>query len=208
MILYQPPAQHPRTPVKVVLLSGLSDPATCALTRPQRDFLAALSVPEEWKLYWNFPYLPSPEWRGVPLWLASLRNARLFLTLSRRPCRAAVRRHWLALVESTERLVVVTLSCGLEIVRQCLGPTPAPRPLDVVALGPVAWTTPPVSCTLIQGTRDYLSKLFFRKATIVVPAVGHMDYLHSPQVLQEVNEALWISTSRWSAPACTCRDDN
>jgi hypothetical protein len=60
MIVFRRPARHAFTAVKVVLLSGLSDPASCDLSRSQTRFLAALRVPEAWKVYANFPYVACP----------------------------------------------------------------------------------------------------------------------------------------------------
>jgi hypothetical protein len=206
LIVSQPPMRHPFTPVKVALLSGLSDPETCALSRVQTDFLAALQVPESWKVYRNFPYAPCPAGarREPPLWLASLRNLRQFLQAGRRPYRDAARRHWEALAESAGELVIVTLSCGLEILNHCLPPR-GRNGLHVFALGPVAREPPRAACTLLQGARDYLSKLFFRTADVVLPGVGHMDYLGNPEVFQRINEYLCSSISRSSGPACPCR---
>lgn len=203
MILHLPPVEHPVTPVKVVLLSGLSDPATCALSYIQTQFLASLDVPEAWKVYRNFPYVACTLPRGdPPLWRASLRNLRQFLHAGRPPYRDAARQHWQALAASTDRLVVITLSCGLEIVNHCIEPTAAGPALEILALGPVAWKAPPVSCTLVQGERDYLSKLFFRNCPVTLEGLGHMDYLRHPQVRQ-LAQALCGSTSNSSAPAST-----
>jgi hypothetical protein len=201
MILSEPPARHPFTPLKVVLLSGLSDPSTCALSAAQTRFLASLAAPEESKIYWNFPYLPSPgARRDPPLWLASLRNLRQFLQASR----PAYRAHWHALAASAESLVVITGSCGLEIFNHCLE---AGDPVGhLFALGPVARARPAVPHTLVQGTRDPFSRVFFRKCDVELPGVGHMTYLGDSRVQRLVNDYLCSSTFPSAAPASISRD--
>jgi hypothetical protein len=191
MLVHQQEFQHPFTPAKVVLLSGLSDPTTCALTPVQQQFLSALHVPEAWKVYWNFPYVPCPGEPGqTPLWRASWQNFRQFVLASRRSYRTAARRHWQALVRSTEELFVITLSCGLEILNNSLSAHwPIPR-VHVFALGPVAWRKPRVGHTLIQGASDAISKLFFRKVDVLLPGVGHMNYFQHESVFRLIDEAL------------------
>jgi len=196
MILCKEPTRHAFTTGKVVLLSGLSDPATCALSAVQRQFLAALRVPETWKVYWNFPYVPCPESRPLPppLWRASWHNLRQFVLASRQAYRRAARRHWEALRSSTEDLVVIALSCGLEIVNACLSDVGGCPRVRLVALGPVAWRIPRIPHVLIQGERDYISKVFFRKVDMVLPGVGHLAYFQHPRVLHFVNEYLCGNT--------------
>lgn len=189
-MIHLPPARHPFNPVKVLLVSGLSDPTTCALTDPQRRFLAAVGVPEEWKVYWNFPYLPSDRRRQTPpLWLASVRNGRQFLAASTAGYRAAATRHWRAAADSAARLLVVTNSCGLEIVNRCCEPDDAGR-VSVLALGPVASGPPRLPTTLVQGTADYVSRLFVRRPHVRLPGLGHMEYVQHPRVLQLANEGV------------------
>ncbi len=191
MMVFRSPRSHPVTPIKVVLLSGLSDPATCALSPTQAQFLGALEVPETCKVYWNFPYIPCPDRprREPPLWLASLRNARQFLLASRRAYRGAARCHWQALTASAEEVVVITLSCGLEILNNCLDTGPVPR-IRSFALGPVAWQRPRVPCTLVQGDCDFVSRSFFKDGDVIVPGVGHMGYLRDHRVLSLINDCL------------------
>ncbi len=188
MIISQPPLIHPMTPAKVVLLSGLSDPANCGLSEIQRHFLGSLQIPESWKVYWNFPYVPGPHrWRPPPLWLASMRNLRQFVLASCPGYRDAARRHWRALADSAGRLLVITLSCGLEIINHCLGPADASRSLHILALGPVAWRTPAVAHTLVQGSQDFVSRLFFRKSQVRVDGIGHLNYLQHERIWNLAN---------------------
>lgn len=206
MILSEPPARHPFTTMKVVLLSGLADPATCALSPIQRRFLDAIDAPAEWKVYWNFPYVPSARPRvPPPLLLASIRNYAQFLRASKPAYRDRARVHWRALVESTESLVVITGSCGLEILNHCVDDGDADRITHVFALGPVARARPQAPHTIVQGTRDPITKLYFRRGDVALPGVGHMNYLEDSRALELVNTFLCNSTSRFSAPASISR---
>lgn len=169
-------------------MSGLSDPTTCALSAIQRRFMAAVEAPEGWKVYWNFPYVPCDrERRDPPLWLASVRNGWQYLLASTPEYRAAARRHWRALADSAEHLVVVTLSCGLEILNHVLGPEDEGRSLAVIALGPVGSGRLRVPATLVQGTADYVSRLFFRRRDVSLPGVQHLEYFPHPRVLELTN---------------------
>lgn len=194
MMVLRSPTCHAYSPVKIALLSGLSDPTTCALTEAQQRFFDALNVPETWKVRMNFPYVvncnnvrPAP-----PLWFASIQNLRQFLLASRSRYHTAAHRHWQALRRSCERLVIVALSCGYEILRQCLAIEDVIPPSHVIALGPVGWKSAPFSCTLVQGSGDLISKLFFRSSDINLPGVGHMGYLEHPRVMQLTNDVLQI----------------
>jgi hypothetical protein len=197
MIVFDPPASHRYTPGKVLLISGLSDPTSCALSLVQKGFLASLAVPETWKIYRNFPCLPGPEAEPrVALWRASLANLRQFLLASRRAYRQAAGKHWEALTASTEELIVITLSCGLEIVNNCLAVCPRRCQVRVLALGPVAWELPSVPHTLIQGSHDHISRVFFRTVHVLMPGVGHMDYLAHEQTTLLTNSLLSTTEKR------------
>lgn len=192
MIVFQPPTTHPQSRWKVVLLSGLSDPASTVLSRAQQDFLDRLDRPAASRVDANFPYLPSdrPEQRSVPLVLASWRNFRQFRIAARPRYRDRATAHWDALARSCDGLLVITLSCGLEILNACLQTGHRPQAIDIVALGPVAWERPPVSHLLVRGERDRVMNPWFRECDLRLPGVGHLDYLNSPAVLDLVRERL------------------
>lgn len=205
MIVLDPPVTHASAPLKVVLLSGLSDPSSCALSRLQRTFLDQLGLPQESKVYANFPYIPprNAEQRAVPMPLASWRNLWQFLGCRRSPYRERAIAHWQAIASSCDGLIVVTLSCGLEILNVCLSSGICPQAIDVVALGAVARARPPVPHTLVRGSRDFVRNPLLG-ADHVLPGVGHLDYLANPAVLALVNERatmLGEALVGWSAQA-------
>ncbi|MCA9129414.1 MAG: hypothetical protein KDB22_20150 [Planctomycetales bacterium] len=191
------PAQYAYTPLKVAFMSGLSEPRSCALTSRQQAFLRSLAAPESCKVYCNFPFVPT---RAIPLpppplWKASLRNTAQFLRARRPGYARRARKHLEALSDSADRLVLITLSCGLEIANRCLADLAPGKQIFVFALGPVAWTRPIYSHVFIQGSRDYVSKLFTRTVDVRLNGVGHLSYLDDPQVSELINDKLCNSIS-------------
>jgi hypothetical protein len=192
MIVHSSPIEHPPTPTKIVLMSGLSDPSCCALSRVQQQFLDRLTAPRETKLYANFPYVPPSrsEQLPVPLLIASWRNFSQFVGVRRSPYRDHALAHWNSLAGSCRGLLVVTISCGLEILNMCLSSGVRPPELEVLALGPVAWRRPPVTHTLIRGSHDFVVNPWFRSVDLVLPGVGHMNYLDNPNVIELVESRM------------------
>ncbi|HEX7833455.1 MAG TPA: hypothetical protein VF787_27640 [Thermoanaerobaculia bacterium] len=186
MLITRPATHHADTPLKIAILSGLSDPSTCALSDMQRDFLQRLDAPHSAKVFRNFPYVDSATPRRNPgLLIASWRNTQQFLNASNAKTIEHARRHWRALRDSTDALLIITLSCGLEILRHCVGKNEGA--VHVLALGPVARALPALPCTLVRGSRDPISRVFFNDA-LVLPNLGHLDYFTSTAVLEIANE--------------------
>lgn len=201
MIVHSCPIVHPPTPIKIVLMSGLSDPSCCALSRVQQQFLDRLTAPRETKLYANFPYVPPDrsEQRPVPLLMASWRNFSQFVGVQRSPYREHALAHWESLAGSCRGLLVVTISCGLEILNMCLSSGVRPPELEVLALGPVAWRRPPATHTLIRGSRDFVVNPWFRSVDLVLPGVGHLDYLGNQDVIALVESRMQNLVTRTMA---------
>ena len=194
--------RHPYTPVKIAILSGLSDPSTCALSDAQRAFMSRLEIDEASKVDRNFPYVDCATPRRDPnLLVASWRNTQQFIGASRRSYIGHARRHWRALRDSADTLLIITLSCGLEILRHVVDRDDTTH---VLALGPVARALPPVPCTIVQGTRDPISRFFFKDAH-VLPGLGHLDYFRNGAVLDIANGLLCSSTSKSSAAVSISR---
>lgn len=195
MLIFQKPTSHKFTALKIAFITGLSDPTRCALSQKQRRFLSALDIPEADKIYYNFPYLPafgSGE-TSAPLWQASFANYRQFRMARQNQYLAAARRHLETFFASAETIIFLAGSCGLEILNHAIGRHPPEKPMHVFALGPVARRRPVFPHTLIQGQRDYISKLFFRDVDVIIPGVGHMDYLDNSAVFHFINERLCSS---------------
>ena len=203
MLVTRDATRHEWTPMKIAIVSGLSDPSTCALSDSQRDFLNRLDAPASSKIKHNFPYIDTKQPRRDPhLLIASWRNTTQFFGASRRNYIAHAKRHWRALADSCNALFIITLSCGLEIVRHLIDNDQHVR---ILALGPVARALPAVPCTLLRGTRDPISKFFFRDAA-EVKSLGHLDYFRSNDVLSIANEWICSNTSSSSAAVSISRN--
>jgi hypothetical protein len=179
------PAHHPKTKCKIAFLTGLSNPKSCALSKAQKKFLAALELPEFYKLYLNFPYMPSEGEENEPLWKASLHNAQQFLNTN--SLRVLIQSHLTQLASTTDSLIFITGSCGLELLNVGLSDKAIKKVLHVYALGPVAWQKHNYPCTLIRGSSDHISKLFFGKVDSQPSDVNHMNYLESKEVFDFIN---------------------
>lgn len=177
---------------KIALMSGLSDPQSCGLTSTQRDFLTQLPVSPEELVLANFPYHleNAAELKNVSLSLASLSNGWQFLLSRRNAYRISAQQHWKSLVDSCEELVLITISCGFEILHSCLLSGEIPQKITVIALGPVALQRPTVAHVVVQGNRDWISRGVIRNADFLIDEVGHMNYLESEQILELVKSHL------------------
>ena len=180
-----------RSRLKVALLTGLSDPRNCRLSYVQHRFLASLVVPDSWKVWANFPFGECDPDRADPrLWRACAANVDQFIGARTRTRRAIYRRSLTRLAASSEEgVVLIAGSCGLEIFN-ALGAEVSSMVRHVLSTGPVAWRRPVVPHTMIQGSRDPISRLFFRHVDVVVDGVGHMGYLSHPTTLSVVNRKL------------------
>lgn len=169
--------------MQVVFLTGQSDPARCALSPAQRAFLEALPLAAPDKLALNFPYhsdtLP---WRNVSLAAASINNARQYLA-SRQPEFAARHApHVQRLLSRAPRTLILAGSAGLELLANLRLPRETLDRVHVFAYGPVARRLPGCACVLVQGRRDWVSRLWFHTVDHRVECT-HLDYLESPEVL-------------------------
>lgn len=175
---------HPtRLPLQVAFLTGQSRPPGAALTPAQTAFLEALPLPAAGRVPVNFPY---PDDTGeifapVPLLIASVRNARQYLSARRA---AFASRHGpavAALLVRAERTLFLAGSCGLELFNSLSLHAETRRRVTIFAYGPVARRRPDCEAFLVQGRRDWLSRRYFRAVDARVDA-GHMDYLSDPAV--------------------------
>ncbi|MBE9138008.1 hypothetical protein IQ254_12540 [Nodosilinea sp. LEGE 07088] len=191
MIIYHAPAPLPYTPLKVAFVTGLSDPNSCSLSLLYRQFMAELDCLEAWKIYLNFPYIPgSNQPENTPILKAGLANWSQFLGARSPKYRAAIRFHLANIATSSERSFFIAGSCGLEILNQAWTAAIAPNQLHIMALGPVARTYSPMPCTMVQGSRDYISRYFFSQVDVLVPGVNHMGYVQNADVFALVNAQL------------------
>lgn len=203
MLIQQLPAVFPRSDYKLAILTGLSDPACCHLSPAQERFLRAIAMPEEWKVYRNFPWIDeSAPHAEVSLVRASLANGWHYLRARTADHREKAQRHLTQLCSSATRgVILITGSCGAEILRRSLEASLASRIRHVFALGPVAPRPPGVPCTVIQGERDWISRPFLSDPDRIIPGAGHLDYWDHPLVREEIEATLLTLLRECAAPS-------
>lgn len=124
-----------------------------------------------------------------PLWRASLRNARQTLWCRNNPRYQHLLHQTLntALHNTGERLILLTASCGFEMLNTAFQKTQPPPNLkiQIIALGPTCLSKIALpTFTTIQGHTDIYSKLLFRGPVHHTPNCGHLDYARCPETLQ------------------------
>ncbi len=200
MIVFEEARAHPFTPVKIAFLTGLSNPNCCQLSPIQKTFLRRLECPEAWKIYLNFPYLDKPNNTqqssnpnlGVETNIItnSLFNIKQYFQASSQIYKTAATQHLSQLAASTNHLILLVGSCGLEILNHALTPNINKKLLHLFVYGPVAKSLPDVNHTLIQGSNDFISKAFFQNVDLTIPNLGHLGYLEKQPVFELVNQTL------------------
>ena len=173
----------PGVGVRVVFLTGQSDPGSCALSPVQAAFLAALPLTDAERGPLNFPYRAglAPH-RPTPLLRASWHNTRLTLAAQRPGFARAHAAPVDAELSLATRTLVLAGSCGLELLRALDLPAATLARLHVLAYGPVSRGRPACAVETVVGRGDRISLVRPAAADHVVPC-GHLDYLTSPDVL-------------------------
>ncbi len=182
-----PRGSLPWTPVKIGWISGVSRPGTRALSPEQRGFVASLPGHASWKLTTNFPYggsvdQPAEAFKKTALPFASAVNLTHFLLASQPFRRPSRRRAWHELRSSCELLLLVTNSCGAQIVQALeRGNQPASE-LRVLSMGSVDWGASRLKRRRLRGSLDRVGIPGRGPADITVSGVGHLDYARSEKV--------------------------
>lgn len=172
---------------RVAFLTGQSDPERCALSPQQSGLMAELEIQAEGIdcVALNYPWrADTAAWRPVPLWRASLANARQYLA-ARRGSEPTLRAARAWLLQAPRSLLLVG-SCGLSLLDALLwGLEPAERSrIRAVAFGAVGPIWPSsIRGHVLQGRRDWIARLLGPPAlasegvTTQALECGHMDYL-------------------------------
>lgn len=205
-LLQNPPADYETTDHKVAIITGLSNPRSTELSPSQHEFLDALPVPETCKIRRHFPFLPTPKSQREPnLVGASLNNTRQFVGSLSRSFQIDAKPHWRALCESTERLFLITGSCGYQLIDSL-----EPRDVStvrVLALGPVRYGPSRFRATKILGRRDWIARWFTPNCDHTIDGLGHLDYWQHQTALEIATHWLLDNLSESSAPAAISRQD-
>jgi hypothetical protein len=140
------------------------------------------------------PYAPEPLIR------ASLRNLSQFQAALARPAFSAeIARHLQPLIgAASRRLLLLCGSCGLQLFAAALPRLSLPPGLRVglVAVGPVCLTPaavfrdhPGLDLFVVQGSRDWLSRLASRTGADARPPVDHLGYTRHPEARRAILQA-------------------
>lgn len=207
---------------RIAFLTGQSDPARCTLSPAQSALLAELQAqaPGVDCIALNYPWrADSADWRPVPLWRASLANARQYLAARRggEPALPAARQ-WL--FEAPRSLLLVG-SCGLSLLDALLREADQDlrSRVRLIAYGPVGPHWPSgVDGHVLLGRRDWVARLLgpctFDGAKVMQQtlACGHMDYLQRPKARAAVLAAActqldWLRGESRDASSAASSDD-
>ncbi|PPU02537.1 hypothetical protein [Xanthomonas arboricola] len=173
--------------LQVAFLTGQSDPESCALSRQQQHFLQQLQGRGRRLIDCNYPYcLDSPPHRHMPLWRASVSNARQYLAARTARVADADRLRVAALLEQAPTTVLLAGSCGLQLLTALRLPQALRTRLAVFAYGPVCDAPAAFGqLRVVQGRGDWISRALFAGAPDLTPACGHLHYLRDATVLAE-----------------------
>ncbi len=204
-ILRQAARTYAYADLRVVVVTGLSNPRTCQLTESQSSLIQLSDLSPQSMIPWNFPFIPdqTPQ-TNVGLLSASIANGLQFLRTFNGRYQQLAEPHWSALIQSTGHLLVVTGSCGIQLLATWKGLPEVRHKIHVMALGPVGLIRPDVSLKLVQGSRDWISRACFRRVDFVINGLGHMDYWEDPRVREVVVQWLRGKISELSGPAAIC----
>lgn len=124
-----------------------------------------------------------------PLWRASLRNIRQSLWCLHHPRYQRLLSQVLAaaLQQTSQRLTLLTFSCGLEMLNAAFTHLTAPAHLElrIFALGPTCLADLRLPAfTAIQGQRDVYSRALYRGPVHYRVPCGHLEYSRCPETLQ------------------------
>lgn len=170
----------------VAFITGRSRPDCWLLSPQQTAFLEKLNLQTEQAIGMNFPWqsMPAGGYRDAGLFRASVNNAREYLCSRQSDFIRRYQPSALAFFERAERTLLLCGSCGLELFNNLHLPAEVLSRVSLFAYGPVARRRPACRHLLVQGDRDYISRLWFSQVDIRIKS-GHMDYLTRP-VLPEL----------------------
>jgi hypothetical protein len=181
-------------PDRVAWISGRSSAAHAALSPPQATLIARVEPYGFEPVPVGFPFRPDEaSWTKAGIVRASARNTVQYAALLRHTATRAQVAARLAplLAHTTDRLLVVCGSLGLQLLQTGLRelPDPACR-LRIVALGPVcAAPTDGLDLYVAQAPHDVISRVNYRGPVTLRPDVGHLDYALDPDVADLVTRA-------------------
>lgn len=179
-----PPTRH-----RFLLLTGQSCFTSSRLRPEQLSFLQEIAPPAAEVVNLGFPWhkdmdcetasphLLAASWRNFCQWRWARRRGRFTNILERV--------FGLLLTSASERLSIITGSCGIHLLAAALELTPpSDISIQVLALGPVG-RVPELGrlkrLEVLQGKRDYWSRALWSGPIHHRPANGHLNYFSTPE---------------------------
>jgi hypothetical protein len=168
----------------VAFITGHSVRGCTGLSQEQRDFQQRSGIPlEHWQPH-NFPYqktFPFPE--PFQLLSASFNNVCHYLSSRHSSFAAAHRASVSEHLSTYDTILLLAGSCGLELFNNLHLPEGIRRRIHLFAYGPISRRLPEAaSYQIVQGTQDFLSRLYHPRADHRYPC-PHMGYLLATETL-------------------------
>jgi hypothetical protein len=185
-------------PDRVAWISGRSSASHAALSPAQAALIRRAEPYGFEAVTVGFPFRPvEAPWTKAGIVRASARNTVQYAALRWHPAtvRQVAARLEPLVSHTTDRLLAVCGSLGIELLVRGLRELGTPCRVRIVALGPVcAAPTDGLDLYVAQAPTDVLSRFSFRGRVQLRPDVGHLDYVLDPDVADLVTKA---ATDPW-----------
>ena len=173
--------------IQIAFMTGRSIRDNRQLSVEQRDCLSQLNRPGRKLIMSNFSYeqesLESSALREVGLLSASLNNSRDYITSRWPSFRKRYQAPFIDFLDLAHHTIIISGSCGLELFNNLHLPERLMNTTSIIAYGAVARKRPRCHHLLVQGDRDWISRIWFRRGDYQI-SCGHMDYLTNTRWLE------------------------
>ncbi|WP_158658169.1 hypothetical protein [Agarilytica rhodophyticola] len=169
--------------LQVAFITGKSNPKSWCLSPPQKKFINSLGLKKEEISLLNFPYCKSSEtFKPVNIVQASYENIKIFCFSQTKVYRQKYLSSVREFLDNTSYTLLISGSCGLELLSNLRLPKSYQNKIHIFAYGPVSIKMPPANSILVQGEKDWISRIFFKEVDFLVPG-GHMSYMDQEEVI-------------------------
>ena len=174
--------------IKVCFITGLSNYGNNTLSPIQTEFLSKIDTTEKNKLFLNFPYVnKNLTYKEPHIICASISNAYQYL-LSKTYWIEEKNERLKSMLKEERRILLLSGSCGLELIRNMKFTKEEKERLHVIAYGAVAKKIPDLKyLTLVQSKNDWIARLWIKEYDFMIEG-NHMNYLESEKFLNFTND--------------------
>lgn len=174
--------------MKVCFITGLSKWGNNTLSPIQTEFLNKLDTTRRNKIFLNFPYInQNLTYKEPHIICASISNAYQYL-LSKTYWIEDKSEHLKSIIKEERKVLLLSGSCGLELIRNMKFTKDEKERLHVMAYGAVAKKIPDLKyLTLVQSKNDWISRMWIKDYDFMIEG-NHMNYLESEKFLKITNE--------------------